>query len=132
MAEPGDLGSLAMTKGLCILGATGSIGRQSLSVVRKSADRFRVTALCAGKNLELLAQQVLEFRPKLVVVADSDHVAPLREWLERLGVARTVKIASGVNGQIEAATHPEVEIVVSASHGTTGLVATCSSARSRT
>jgi 1-deoxy-D-xylulose-5-phosphate reductoisomerase len=124
MAQSGDMGSLAMTKGLCILGATGSIGRQSLSVVRKSAGRFHVTALCAGKNVELLAQQVLEFRPKLVVVADSDHLEPLRGWLERLGVAWTVKIAFGVNGQIEAATHPEVDIVVSASHGTTGLVAT--------
>ena len=87
----GDLGSLAMTKGLCILGATGSIGRQCLSVVRKSADRFHVIALCAGKNLELLAQQVLEFAPKLVVVADSDHIEPLRAWLEHLGVAWTVQ-----------------------------------------
>ena len=113
-----------MTKGLCILGATGSIGRQCLSVVKNSADRFHIVALAAGKNIELLAQQVLEFAPQLVVVGDSGHIEPLRGRLEHLGVARTVKIASGVDGQIEAATHPEVDTVVSASHGTTGLVAT--------
>jgi len=113
-----------MTKGLCILGATGSIGRQCLSVVKKSLDRFHIVALCAGKNLELLAQQVIEFRPKLVVVANSDHIEPLRGSLKHLEALRTVRIASGVGGQIEAATHPDVDIVVSASHGTTGLVAT--------
>jgi len=113
-----------MTKGLCILGATGSIGRQCLSVVKNSADRFHIVALCAGKNVEVLAQQVLEFAPQLAVVGNSDHVEPLRDRLDRLGVPRTVKITSGTNGQIEAATHPNVDTVVSASHGTTGLVAT--------
>jgi len=113
-----------MTKGLCILGATGSIGRQCLSVVKNSADRFHVVTLCAGKNVELLAQQVLEFAPRLVVIANPDHIEPLRARLERLGVAGKVQIASGVTGQIEAATSPGVDIVVSASHGTTGLVAT--------
>ncbi|SPE34257.1 1-deoxy-D-xylulose 5-phosphate reductoisomerase [Acidobacteriia bacterium SbA2] len=118
-----------MTKGLCILGATGSIGRQCLSVVKNSAERFHVVALCAGKNVELLAQQTLEFAPKLVVVGNPDHIEPLRARLERLGAARTVQIASGVAGQIEAATHPSVDTVVSASHGTTGLVATYEAVR---
>ena len=113
-----------MTRGLCILGSTGSIGRQGLDVVKNTSDRFHVVALCAGKNLELLAQQVRDFAPKLAVVGSSECVEPLRERLRNLGVSSTVQIACGVNGQIEAATHPEVDILLSASHGTTGLVAT--------
>jgi 1-deoxy-D-xylulose-5-phosphate reductoisomerase len=113
-----------MTKGLCILGSTGSIGRQGLCVVKHAAERFRVVALCAGKNLELLAQQVRDFAPKLVVVGNSESIGPLRERLGNLGVSPTVHIASGASGQIEAATHSEVDIVLSASHGTTGLLAT--------
>jgi 1-deoxy-D-xylulose-5-phosphate reductoisomerase len=113
-----------MSKGLCILGSTGSIGRQCLCVVKNASDRFHVVALCAGKNLELLAQQVRDFAPKLVVVGNSELIEPLRERLRNLGVSPTVQVAYGVSGQIEAATHFEVDTVVSASHGTTGLVAT--------
>ena len=113
-----------MTKGLCILGSTGSVGRNCLCVVKNASDRFHIVALCAGKNLEELAQQVRDFAPKLVVVRDSECIEPLRERLRSLGASPTVQIACGVSGQIEAATHSEVETVVSASHGTTGLVAT--------
>jgi 1-deoxy-D-xylulose-5-phosphate reductoisomerase len=113
-----------MTKGLCILGSTGSIGRQCLCVVKNASDRFHIVALCAGKNLELLARQVRDFVPKLVVVGNSECIDPLRERLRNLGVSPTVQVACGVSGQIEAATHSEVDTVVSASHGTTGLVAT--------
>jgi 1-deoxy-D-xylulose-5-phosphate reductoisomerase len=113
-----------MTKGLCVLGSTGSIGRQCLCVVKNASDRFHVVALCAGKNLELLAQQVRDFAPKLVVVGNSECIEPLRERLRNLGVSPTVQVACGVSGQIEAATQSEVDTVVSASHGTTGLVAT--------
>jgi 1-deoxy-D-xylulose-5-phosphate reductoisomerase len=118
-----------MTRGLCILGCTGSIGRQSLYVVKNALDRFHVVALCAGKNLELLAQQVRDFAPKLVVVGDSGCIEPLRARLQEVGARHgvplpSVQIACGVSGQIEATTHPEVNIVLSASHGTTGLVAT--------
>ena len=113
-----------MTKGLCILGSTGSIGRQCLCVVKNASDRFHVFALCAGRNLDLLAQQVRDFAPELVVVGNSELIDPLREGLRNLGVSPTVQIACGVSGQIEAVTHSEVDTVVSASHGTTGLVAT--------
>ena len=113
-----------MTKGLCILGSTGSIGRQCLYVVRNAADRFHVVALCAGKNVDLLAQQVRDFAPKLVVVGNSECIEPLRERLRNRGASPTVQVACGVSGQIEAATHSEVDTVLSASHGTTGLVAT--------
>jgi 1-deoxy-D-xylulose-5-phosphate reductoisomerase len=124
VAQSGDHGFLAMTKGLCILGATGSIGRQCLDVVKNASERFHIVALCAGENVDLLAQQVLAFAPKLAVVGNSECIEPLRERLRHLGASQTVQMACGVSGQIEAATHPEVDIVVSASHGTTGLVAT--------
>jgi 1-deoxy-D-xylulose-5-phosphate reductoisomerase len=87
-------------------------------------ERFHVVALCAGKNLELLALQVREFAPKLVVVGNAEWMVPLRERLRSLGASSTVEIAYGVSGQVEAVTHPEVDMVLSASHGTTGLVAT--------
>jgi 1-deoxy-D-xylulose-5-phosphate reductoisomerase len=124
LAQFGDHGFVAMTTGLCILGATGSIGRQCLAVVKTAADRFHVVALCAGKNVELLAQQALEFAPKLVAVGNSDSIAPLRERLRHLGASQSIQITCGVSGQVEAATHPEVKTVLAASHGTTGLVAT--------
>jgi 1-deoxy-D-xylulose-5-phosphate reductoisomerase len=113
-----------MTKGLCILGSTGSIGRQCLSVVRQAPERFHVVALCGGKNVELLAQQTREFAPQLVVVGQSELVAPLRERMRDLGASPGARIEWGVSGQVEAATLSEVSTVVSASHGTTGLVAT--------
>jgi 1-deoxy-D-xylulose-5-phosphate reductoisomerase len=81
-------------------------------------------ALCAGKNLNLLAQQVRDFAPKLVVVGHLQYVEPLRGKLQDLGASPAIQIDCGVSGQIAAATDSEVDIVLSASHGTTGLVAT--------
>jgi 1-deoxy-D-xylulose-5-phosphate reductoisomerase len=113
-----------MTAGLCILGSTGSIGQNCLRVVESLQDRFRVEALSAGKNLEVLAAQVVKHHPKIAVVSHPDLKAPLRDRLKQLGYARRLKITCGVEGQVEATTHEDVDFVVSASHGTTGLVAT--------
>lgn len=112
-----------MIKGLCILGSTGSIGRNCLNVVRGREDLFRVVAISAGRNLDVLASQIAEFRPCVAVVADGDSVAPLRERLQGLGFRENVKILTGTEGQVEAVSHPEVNFVVAASHGITGLVA---------
>jgi 1-deoxy-D-xylulose-5-phosphate reductoisomerase len=113
-----------MTTGLCILGSTGSIGRNCLRVVQSLPGRFQIVGLSAGKNLELLAGQVTQFSPRVVVVGQADCIEPLRQRLEGLGYREPLKVVAGVPGQIEAATHPEVGLVVAASHGTTGLVAT--------
>ena len=113
-----------MTQGLCILGSTGSIGQNCLRVVDALGDRFHVVALSAGKNLDVLAAQVMKYHPRIVVVSEPEFKAPLREGLKRRGYKRRVKITYGVEGQVEAATHDAVDFVVSASHGTTGLVAT--------
>ena len=111
-------------KGLCILGSTGSVGRNSLRVVKNHPGRFRVVALAAGKNLDLLAEQVLDFSPQLVSVSAAEWLEPLRQRLASRGYQRPLKIVADTEGQVEAATLPEVDIVVSSAHGVTGLRAT--------
>jgi 1-deoxy-D-xylulose-5-phosphate reductoisomerase len=118
-----------MTHDLCILGSTGSIGQNCLRVVESLPERFHVAALSAGKNLEVLADQVVSFRPSIVVVSHPELKNGLRELLKQRGYKRRLKIGCGVEAQVEAATHPEVDFVVSASHGTTGLVATYEAVR---
>ncbi len=113
-----------MIKGLCILGSTGSVGRNCLRVVKSLPGRFRVVALSGGKNLDLLAEQVVQFQPAIAVVASDELVEPLRARLNACRFVDRVKILAGAPGQVEAATHPEVHFLVSASHGTTGIVAT--------
>ena len=112
-----------MIKGLCILGSTGSIGRNCLNVAKGLKDRFRVVSLSAGRNLDVLAGQIVEFRPSVAVVAHAESIAPLRDRLQALGFRENVKIVAGTQGQVEAVAHPEVDFVVAASHGVTGLVA---------
>lgn len=111
-------------KRLCILGSTGSIGQNCLRVVRSLPGRFRVVSLAAGKNLDALAEQAVEFGPQIVSVGDPSLVEPLRERLRALEHRQPVEVTGGTPGQIAAATHSEVDFVVSASHGTTGLSAT--------
>lgn len=111
-------------KGLCILGSTGSIGQNCLRVVKSLPGRFRVVSLSAGKNLEMLAEQTLQFKPDLVSVSVPELIEPLRTLLQERGYQEPVKIVAGKEGRIEAATLPEVDLVVSASHGITGLLAT--------
>jgi 1-deoxy-D-xylulose-5-phosphate reductoisomerase len=112
-----------MTQGLCILGSTGSIGQNCLRVVESLPERFHVVALSAGKNMDVLAQQIAKHRPRIVVVSQPEYKEQLRDRLKR-GDYQRLKIVWGVDGQVEAATHDAVDFVVSASHGTTGLVAT--------
>ncbi len=113
-----------MPKGLCILGSTGSVGANTLRVVEGLGERFRVVSLAAGKNLDLLAQQILRFNPAIVSVGSPECIEPLRTRLSAAGYRRELRIAADTEGQVEAATLPEVDFVVSASHGVTGLVAT--------
>jgi 1-deoxy-D-xylulose-5-phosphate reductoisomerase len=111
-------------KGLCILGSTGSVGTNTLRVVEALAGRFRVVALSAGKNLDMLAKQIVNFSPGVAVVASSDCIEPLRQRVAAAGHKQPLRIVAGTEGQVEAATLAEVDMVVSASHGVTGLKAT--------
>jgi len=116
-------------KTLCILGSTGSIGTNVLRVVAGLPDRFQVAALSAGRNLDLLSQQIIRFQPAVAVVASPDCIEPLRARLRAAGYGRTLKILAGSEGQVEAATDAAVQFVVSAGHGVTGLVATYEAVR---
>jgi len=104
-------------KKLAILGSTGSVGVTTLDVVGRFSDRFRVVALAAGNNLELLTKQIRRFHPELVSVATPELARQLRA---ALGPAE-VKITSGPEGALAVATHPAAEMVVSAMVGALGL-----------
>ncbi len=114
---------MASVKRLCILGSTGSIGQSCLAVVRSLPQRLRVEAVCAGKNLELLAEQIREFSPSFACVALQEDVERLRARLRESGYRGSIRLAAGTEGQIEAATLPTADYVVSGSHGIIGLEA---------
>ncbi len=109
---------------LTILGSTGSIGTNTLDVVRQNPDRFRVFALAAGRNIELLAQQIQEFSPQVVVLQDaggrgsSARAASIRNSALH---ARAVERARGAGTDRRA---PEVDTVMSSIVGVAGLEAT--------
>ncbi|MEZ4218431.1 MAG: 1-deoxy-D-xylulose-5-phosphate reductoisomerase [Myxococcota bacterium] len=108
-------------KRLAVLGSTGSVGVQTLAVVAANPDRFCVAALAAGRNTDVLAEQVRAFRPALVSVADADGARALRE---RLGAdAAGVRIALGEEGLVDVATH-DADLVVAALVGAVGLAPT--------
>jgi len=110
-----------MQTSLAILGSTGSIGTNVLDLVARYPERFRVTALAAGRNAALLAEQVRRFRPELVAVADA---AVARELAERLGPAQRPEVLVGEAGRLAAATHPAAQSVLVSVVGSLGLCPT--------
>ncbi len=111
-------------KHIAILGATGSIGRQSFDVVEKHPSLFRVVAMAAGNNVELAAKQAARHLPEIVSVADSQKAVELSERLRALKAKKTPLILFGREGMERVATHPSAGIVVSAAVGVVGLPAT--------
>ena len=107
-------------KQIAILGSTGSIGVSTLEIVAAHPDKFRVVSLSAGKNLELCARQVRQFRPKLVAVADPADLPRLRELLD----GQDVELVGGPEGLCAVATADGVQMVVAAIVGAAGLVPT--------
>ncbi len=103
-------------KKIAILGSTGSIGTQTLEVVRNNGD-IQVTALAAGSNISLLEQQIREFKPALACVWDEKKALELRGRTADLDV----KVVSGMEGLLEAATQPGAETVVTAVVGMIGI-----------
>ena len=101
---------------LAILGSTGSIGTQTLDVVRANGDAFTVCALAAGRNIELLIRQVEEFSPQLVSVQDESDVDVVKQ---RIG--RRCKVVCGKSGLCEVATYPDAHTIVNAVVGFSGL-----------
>lgn len=113
-----------MRKALSILGCTGSIGRQTLDVVESHPDRFSVSALAAGSNLDQLVPQILRHRPELVSVATPPLADELARRLRAENFSPLPAIHHGREGMLAAGTHPSADIVVSAAVGVVGLEAT--------
>ena len=107
-------------KSISVLGSTGSIGVSTLEIVAAFPDRFRVVALSAGRQIELLAEQVRRFRPQIVSIANPADRPRLQEVLADC----RVEIVVGVEGVVACATHADAEMVVSAIVGAAGLVPT--------
>lgn len=103
-------------KKIAVLGSTGSIGTQTLEVVRANGD-IEVTGLAAGSNIDLLEKQIREFRPKLAAVYQEEKASELKERVADL----EIRIVSGMDGLMELAVMPETEILVTAIVGMIGI-----------
>ena len=111
-------------KKIAILGSTGSIGTQTLDIVREQGD-IQVVAMAAGSNISLLEAQMREFRPSLVSVWDEKKAKELRTNTKDLGI----KIVSGMEGLLEVSVIPESEILVTAIVGMLGIRPTIAAIR---
>lgn len=114
-------------KQIAILGSTGSIGTQTLDVVRQYPSEFSVYALSAHRNVELLIQQALEFSPAVVCIADESCYVRLRDALSDL----PIKVMAGKNSISEMVTLPAIDVVVAAMVGYAGLQPTMQAIRAK-
>jgi len=118
-------------KTVTVLGSTGSIGTNTLDVIRRNRHQYEVYALAAGRNAGLLATQIAEFRPRVAVVATSADLERLSVCLqeERLPRSDWPQLESGGAALVAVATAPEVSTVISAIVGVAGLEATYAAVR---
>jgi len=114
-------------KNITILGSTGSIGTNALEVVAGFPERFRVQALTAKSNIDLLAEQVKQFQPAMAVVYDEKGA---RELQQHLPADMDVNIGYGEEGYVAAATHGAADLVVAAMVGAAGLLPTVAAIQS--
>jgi 1-deoxy-D-xylulose-5-phosphate reductoisomerase len=110
-------------KHIAILGSTGSIGQSTLSVVESYPDRFQVATLAAGNNTDLVFEQAVRWKPRVVSVARESDAEDLKTRLGKIGHSE-IEVVYGAAGTVGVATHPEVDFVVSAIVGVSGLEAT--------
>lgn len=115
-----------MPKRLAIIGSTGSIGSQTLEIVRRCPDRYCVSVLVAGTRVDDLIAQAREFRPALAVIARPDLYDRLREALSPLGI----EVAAGDRAVTDAMSRPDVDMVVTATVGYSGLAPTLAAIQS--
>ena len=106
-----------MVKSVSVLGSTGSIGTQTLDVIEAFPDRFKAGVLVANRSWKLLAEQTIKFRPKVIALGDESFLPQLKDALNGVDV----KILSGAEGVIEAASLADQDIVLSALVGVAGL-----------
>ena len=115
-------------KRIAILGSTGSIGTQTLDVVRNNRDKFEVVAISANKSIDLLLKQIIEFNPKYVAVYDEDSAIKLKEMIPQ---DVEIKVLSKMEGLVKISTLEEVDIVLTAVVGMIGLVPTMEAIKSK-
>ena len=106
-----------MVKNLCILGSTGSIGTQTLDIVRAYPERYSVYAICAHRSIDKLIEQAREFKPEVVCIADESLYEQLKTALADL----PVKVWAGADAIAEVVTMPSIDVVVAAMVGYAGL-----------
>ena len=114
-------------KRLAILGSTGSIGKNALSVAQAHPGEFTVTGLAANTSVDLMEQQIRQFRPRLAALHDRDVASQLRERLKDL---KSVEILSGKEGVLAIATMEEVDLIIEAIGGSAGLLPTLEAIKS--
>ncbi|MDE6338409.1 MAG: 1-deoxy-D-xylulose-5-phosphate reductoisomerase [Muribaculaceae bacterium] len=107
-------------KRIAILGSTGSIGTQTLDIIEEHPERFKATVLTAGRNWELLARQARRFMPHRVVIAAEEMLYPLKQALSDL----PIEVKAGAQAIADSTTIPEVDVVVTAMVGYSGLIPT--------
>jgi 1-deoxy-D-xylulose-5-phosphate reductoisomerase len=110
-------------KRLAILGSTGSIGQSTLSIVEQFPDRYQVATLAAGRNLEEAFAQAQRWRPQVVSLATEELAEQLSSRLKKAGVTG-IEVVHGTEGTVACSTRPDVDFVVSAIVGVSGLEAT--------
>lgn len=116
-------------KTFSLLGSTGSIGTQTLDIVAEHPDKFKVVALAAGSNIEVLAKQIRQFQPKMVAIKDGSKVAALKELIR--DVPLQPEILVGDEGAVEVARHADAESVVTGIVGCAGLLPTVAAIKAR-
>ena len=114
-------------KRLVILGSTGSIGTQTLEVVREYPEYFEVTALAAGRSVAAMEEQIREFKPAYAVMWTEEAAAELKTKVSDL----PVKVLSGMDGLLEISTLPEYDILVTAIVGMIGIRPTIAAIKAR-
>jgi len=107
-------------KKITILGSTGSIGTNTLEVIGRYKERYEVVALAAGSNINLLKQQIKQFRPHIISVRETDHLAALREEVKPFHG----EVVTGMEGLLQVARYSEADMVVCAISGSDGLIPT--------
>ena len=108
-------------KNILILGSTGSIGRDSIGVIKENPERYRIVALSANRNVKLLGKQIRSLRPRYACITDTGRVQKLKEAVSDIS---GIEILSGVEGLIDMVSADEVDLVISAISGSAGLIPT--------
>ena len=115
-------------KRITILGSTGSIGTQTLDVVRKNKDKFQVVAISANSSIDLLIEQIMEFSPKYVAVYNKESALKLKEMIpENINI----EVLSGMDGLVKICQLEEVNVVLTAVVGMIGLVPTMAAIKAK-